>query len=69
MGNRFGHPFRFLFINWFRFPFADCTVPATTGTNIAKQKERRSAMIPAFANIWTAGFFTNGVQILLAHQA
>ena len=43
-------------------------VAAGARADVAEDHERRRAVVPAFADVGAAGFFTDGVKVQAAHQ-
>jgi hypothetical protein len=50
-------------------PVGDCAISTVPGTDIAQDHERRGLVFPAFTDVGTAGFLTDGMETELPHQS
>jgi hypothetical protein len=60
--HRFGHSLGFFIIDWPRLALGNRAESAAAGANVAEQHERRSAVIPALADVGTLRRFADSVQ-------
>src|SRR6185295_305932 len=60
--NGFANVTRFIGVKRYRLAFADGAEAAMPRADVSKNHEGRSALAPAFENVWAASLLTNGVQ-------